>query len=427
MARTARDNKIDTRTARAKLKVRPEPYFRTISKGCALGYRRGSTGGTWIARYIDETNKKTIHAIGVADDHMDSDGGATCMTFAEAQREAAVWFKRAARGFEDAPQRGRYTVAAAVEDYLNDYVRRGGKAVDRTKGTIEAHILPALGDIDIEKLSRRKIETWHEAIAKAPPRVRTRKGEAQRYQETDDNEDAIRKRRNTANRILTILKALLNHAHSHRKVDSKEAWDTVKAFRNVNAARIRYLNDDEARRLVNACDPDFRALVQAALLTGARYGELARLVASDFNPDTETVHIRISKDGKPRHIFLGEEGVRMFASACAGKRPTDRIFTREDGSNWGKSHQHRRIKTACEIAGIEPMAFHELRHTYASRLVMKAVPLSVIAQQLGHSDTRMVEKHYGHMAASYVADTIRLASTSMGVFSEANVVRLARA
>ena len=58
---------------------------------------------------------------------------------------------------------------------------------------------------------------------------------------------------------------------------------------------------------------------------------------------------------------------------------------------------------------------------------MQRTPLGVIAQQLGHTDTRMVEKHYGHMAASYVADTIRSASTPMGVFNEANVVRLARA
>jgi integrase len=51
--------------------------------------------------------------------------------------------------------------------------------------------------------------------------------------------------------------------------------------------------------------------------------------------------------------------------------------------------------------------FHGLRHTYASRLAMRGVPLAVITQQLGHADTRMVEKHYGHLAPSYVADTVR--------------------
>ncbi len=47
-----------------------------------------------------------------------------------------------------------------------------------------------------------------------------------------------------------------------------------------------------------------------------------------------------------------------------------------------------------------------LRHTYASCLAMRGVPLAVIAVQLGHADTRMVEKYYGHLAPSYIADTV---------------------
>ena len=55
---------------------------------------------------------------------------------------------------------------------------------------------------------------------------------------------------------------------------------------------------------------------------------------------------------------------------------------------------------------------------------MSGAPLAVVAAQLGHSDTRMVEKHYGHLAPSYVADTVRAAFTSMGVVEEFNVVLL---
>ena len=66
--------------------------------------------------------------------------------------------------------------------------------------------------------------------------------------------------------------------------------------------------------------------------------------------------------------------------------------------------------------------FHGLRHTYASRLAMRGVPLAVIAIQLGHADTRMVEKHYGHLAPSYVADTVRAAFGSLGIVVPSNVV-----
>jgi integrase len=67
-----------------------------------------------------------------------------------------------------------------------------------------------------------------------------------------------------------------------------------------------------------------------------------------------------------------------------------------------------RCVTAASAQGIGPaVSFHVLRHTHASILAMRAVPMAVIARQLGHSDTRMTERHYAHLAPNYVADTIR--------------------
>ncbi|ESW81605.1 hypothetical protein X772_22275 [Mesorhizobium sp. LSJC280B00] len=56
---------------------------------------------------------------------------------------------------------------------------------------------------------------------------------------------------------------------------------------------------------------------------------------------------------------------------------------------------------------MQSVTLHELRHTYASTVVRNGAPLIIVAQALGHSDTRMAEKHYAHLAPSYVADTIR--------------------
>lgn len=80
---------------------------------------------------------------------------------------------------------------------------------------------------------------------------------------------------------------------------------------------------------------------------------------------------------------------------------------------------------ACVAAKIALITFHGIRHTYASRLAMKGVPLAVIAAQLGHADIRMVEKHYGHLAPNYVADTVRAAFDTMGLIQTDNVVPLA--
>jgi integrase len=62
--------------------------------------------------------------------------------------------------------------------------------------------------------------------------------------------------------------------------------------------------------------------------------------------------------------------------------------------------------------------FHAMRHTYASRLVMKGVPLAVVAAQLGHSSIKQVEQHYRHLCPNYVSETVRQASTSVGLLED---------
>jgi integrase len=117
--------------------------------------------------------------------------------------------------------------------------------------------------------------------------------------------------------------------------------------------------------------------------------------------------VRTSKAGKVRHIELTAEGLEFFREITAGRNGSDLLF-QHDGEPWRKSHQQRPLAEACRIAGISPTAsFHTLRHTYASLMIMDGVPLMVVARNLGHADTRMVEKHYGHLATSYVREAIR--------------------
>src|SRR6185437_7378540 len=107
-----------------------------------------------------------------------------------------------------------------------------------------------------------------------------------------------------ANRVLTILKAALNHAWNAGQVATDDAWRRVKPFKGVEKARVRYLSTAECLRLVNACEAAFRNLVRAALLTGCRYSELTRLHVADFYADAGVVTVRNSKAGKPRHVIL---------------------------------------------------------------------------------------------------------------------------
>ena len=94
-------------------------------------------------------------------------------------------------------------------------------------------------------------------------------------------------------------------------------------------------------------------------------------------------------------------------------------------SRGGASHQKRPLDEAGARAGITPaVTFHILRHTHGSHLAMNGVPIGVIAKQLGHADTRMTEKHYAHLAPSYVAQTIRANFPVLNLSGEPQVVYL---
>ena len=129
-----------------------------------------------------------------------------------------------------------------------------------------------------------------------------------------------------------------------------------------------------------------------------------------------TLAIRHAKGGKPRHIILTDEGRELFAELTAGRKSDANVFLRDDGKGWGPAQQTRPIREACERVAIGPaIGFHVLRHTHATALAMAGVPMGVIAKQLGHADTRITERHYAHLAPSYVADTIRASFPKLGI------------
>lgn len=432
MPRKARDERLDTKAARLRLPARHAPYWRNIQEGRAIGYRRADAGkaGQWQARFLEHDDAggrlRKFLSIGTADDLLDADGIDT-MNFAQAQERAREWFADLTRA-----QRGSIepvTVAEAMTAYVTDYKGRGGKDPKGLNSTINAHILPKLGDKKVVDLTPATIRGWHRALATAAPRIRQSKKPDAKPKEAKpvaaDDAEVQRARRSSANRILTVLKAALNLAYADGKVQTDDAWRRVPPFKNAESARIRYLTDAESVRLTNTADAGFRPLVTAALLTGARYGELIRFRVQDYNSETGTLHVRVSKTGKSRHVMLTDEGKRFFTEQCFGKTGKALILPRVDGEAWGKSDQIRPMRAACEAAKIAPaIGFHILRHTHASRLTTAGVPLGVVASQIGNSEA-ICAKHYAHLCPGYVAESIRAAFGPLGIVPVSNVVTLA--
>ncbi|WP_426608995.1 tyrosine-type recombinase/integrase [Bradyrhizobium sp. McL0616] len=410
MARTVRDANLESRTARSRLKARGKPYFRTLEPGLHLGYRKPLSGaGKWLARHYVGNAKYEVETIGVADDFSDPDGVAI-LSFPQAQTLARS--RMVDRAHAAVGKTKPLTVADAIKSYV-EFLETNRKSGREGRYAADAFILPALGKTEVAALSTDQIQEWLTKLAKAPARIRTKQGQEQRFK-TQTHPESSRRRKSTANRILTVLKAALNRAWRGGKVASDIAWRRVEPFEGVDSARIRYLDMDEVKQLLDACSPAFRRLVRGALETGARYGELCALTISDFNPDSGTVGIRESKSNKPRHVVLTIEGTTFFASISKGRPGDEVLFLKDDSQPWLRDHQKDPIAEACKAAKIKPANFHVLRHTWASHAVMNGVPLMLVARNLGHKDTRMVEKHYGYLAPSYIADAIRSGAPRFG-------------
>jgi integrase len=404
MARRVRDKGLESRSARAKLKVSGKPYYKPIGEGLHLGYRKGATVGKWVARIYVGDQKYVVETIATADDYEDANGERV-LTFWQAQDRARELAGKKV-------YTGPFRVQDAVEGYLNYLGDRTSAYDGRIR--FEKHVLPVLGDVPLTELTGDQIREWHRALSRSLPLVPKKRSGVQTREIDFSNSEQARKRQASANRVLAILKAALNRAFKDGKADSDKAWRRVDPFENVDRSRNRYLTIAECQRLLNGAEDDFRLVLRGALETGARYGELCRLECGDYNRDSGTIHIRKSKSGKERHIILTDDGRQFFDQLVAGRALAAPIF----GRQWKANHQFYRMRRACDAARIDPpIGIHQLRHTYCSLSVMAGMPLMVLAKNLGHVDTRMVEKHYGHLSDSFVADQVRKHAPRFGKVS----------
>jgi len=418
MARSVKNSKLDSRTARDKLEPRARPYYTTLIPGkLHLGYRRRRKGkgtqGRWLVRRylgIDAVSVGRYHEedIGLADDFLDADG-VDIFDYIQAQKRASDKWGRDNAG-KQPPPGGPLTVKAALERYF-EYLEQDGRPPGGVRGQANLHIVPALGSEPVDTLNTDRLRGWLADMARLPPH---------------EDEVKKRRRRSTANRVLTVLRAALNHAFDEGHVNSNIAWGRrLKPLRDADAARTNFLSVVEAKRLINAADPAFRRLVQAALSTGARYGELTRLEVADFNSKNGSLTIWKSKSGKSRHVFLTSEGTAFFKQQTVGRSGDEIMLRKADGTAWAKGQQTRPMAAAVKRAKITPtISFHGLRHTYATLAIEAGTPLHVIAKNLGHADTRMVEKHYGHLAEKYMKNEIQKGAAQFDFAKDSKVVAL---
>jgi integrase len=393
MARSVRKAGIETRTARLKLPVARKPVFIRIGPGLSLGYRRNQVAGTWVLRVADGRGGAKTKAIGTADDYENSNG-ATVLDYWQAQVRA----KSVARNSDGSGSGKPLTVRRAAAVYLATLEAKNPRTARDTRGRLNLHFLGKFGDELVTSLNKAKLEGWlNSLVFKGPDR------------------EAVRRSKDTANRVLSMVKALLNHAirDPANGISDDHAWRLVKPFRGVAVPRAVHFSVEQARALIGATpDKDFAELLAAGFLTGARYGELIACSVRDFDPIAKILKV----DGKtgPRAIILQPEAVAFFKLVSKNRAADEPLLRRGDGARWNRSHQQRRMALALERAGLDKEGtFYALRHSYISRAIEGEVPLNIIGGNCGTS-IRMIETTYAKVLAGKRREFIERGAPSLG-------------
>lgn len=245
MARNVRAPKLETRTSRLRLPVAKKPVFVRIAPGVSLGYRRNEAAGTWVLRVADGRGGSRTKRIGLADD-FDGSNGQSVLTFWEAQQLA-----KALAGSEkgDGAPRAPLSVEIAARTYLASLEARNRRTAYDARLRLERLFLPRFSSNRIEDLTRRQLEAWRDGLVRVG-------GDAEQCRRSQD----------TANRVLSIVKAMLNHAVGDptNGLTNDSAWRLVRPFQRVGRPREVHFTPTEVLRLLDGCeDAGFRDLLTA--------------------------------------------------------------------------------------------------------------------------------------------------------------------
>lgn len=377
---------------RAALKPRSEPYWLKVSTGAYLGFRkltRVSTG-TWVAYWRDaSTGKKTKASLGDFEDLSPAE------RYDAAKKAADAWF--AARGAGV-----RCVVSTTVRDACLAYVahlrERGDGPASDALGRLERRV------IGREKSSRKK-------PLKANPLATLKLADLRLHHLKKWRAalpQATRAEMASSQRDLNTLKAALNFARGEQMVSSDAAWATLPGFDNIDAGNTarEYLTIEQRRRLLDACEPALRDLLEGLALLGARPIELARATVADYDARSATLALWSMK-GRPAIKRARSVPLKALPGALAllqrlakGKLPAAPLWTRADGLAWQHSDHDELVRAAAQAAGMPGVTAYSLRHTFITDAVGSGAPVDTVGRVVGTS-AAMIEKTYGKLVQEH--------------------------
>jgi len=214
----------------------------------------------------------------------------------------------------------------------------------------------------------------------------------------------------TVNRELATLKTLFNKAVLWDKL--KETPAKAVTFLREPKGRVRFLEREEIVKLLSNCNKKLRPILVIALNTGMRRGEILGLKWSDVDLKRAILTLHDTKNGEKREVYINEQ-VKTALIRIPRNAQSPYVLC---GSN-GKPYQDIRKSfwTALRKSDIKEFHFHDLRHTFASQLVMAGIDLNTVRELLGHKDIRMTLR-YSHLSASHKKHAVDVLGKKIDTF-----------
>ena len=214
----------------------------------------------------------------------------------------------------------------------------------------------------------------------------------------------------TTNRVLTQLKSIFNKAILWDKFDGKNPVKTIKFYKEQ--PRLRFLEKEEIAKLLSNCDKKFKPFVTIALHTGMRKGEIGNLKWHDIDFQRNIIYLYLTKNGEKREVPMNEQ-VRNALISVKKCPDTPYVFHRRENKPY--YNLRKSFFTACQKSGITNFRFHDIRHTFASQLVMNGIDLNTVRELLGHKSLEMTLR-YSHLSQDHKKRAVDILASKIGSF-----------
>lgn len=310
--------------------------------------------------------------------------------------------------------------AQTFDDFLPTYLaycvnNNKFSTLDSKRRVIAHHLKPFFGAKRLDAIGPADIEQFKSEMSQKLSRARQPRPDASKWAKLKRyGAEPPKLSRKTINNALTCLRKMLVVAEEQGVVNHVPR---VRLFRS-EPTEFDFLSFEEADLLLAAADDHLRPALLLVLKTGLRIGELLALQWSDLDLGLGRVVVRrnfyrghlnpLPKGGKAKMVDLAPSVIEALKTHRHLRSPW--VFCRDDGTPLTEARLNRMLNAAVKQSGIVRekgrIGWHDLRHTFASHLAMRGVPLVVNSQLLRHSDIKTTMR-YSHLSPEMTREAVQ--------------------